>query len=502
MGIGKAIELWLALLAGIVFVLAFAPFKVFPLAFITLGLLFWLWLNCQTPKRAFVLGWLFGFGQFGAGVSWMYVSLNTFGNMAPLLAGLAVLLLVIALALFPAIVGYSQALFSYQPIAIRLFFVITPIWILAEWVREWIFTGLPWLSVGYSQTDNPLAGWAPFGGIYLVSMFVLLITCALILLFNKKIISAILCLILVFSGAYFVDRQQWTERTDQSLSVKLLQGNVSIWDKWNTAKTDEILNKYISMSQQGSGADLVIWPEAAAPLLLSQLPENFWQRVSQTNNSQTMLGIVEQDIATGKLYNSVAASQLNVEINQEIALYRKIHLVPFGEFLPLKFLLEWLLNYLHIPMSDFSAYKQQQAPIDINGIKVGVSICYEDAFPNVIRSSLPEANILVNVSEDAWFGNSLAPHQRLQMAQMRARENGRSLVRVSNNGLSAIIDHQGEVLNLAPQFETIVLEGEAKARIGATPFSLWGHKLVLSIVFALFAVALIISLLPVRKNYS
>ena len=498
MGLLRAKDLWLALSAGIIFVFAFAPFNIYPLIFVSLGLLFWLWLNSQTSRRAFVIGWLFGLGQFGAGVSWMYVSLNTFGNMAPLLAGLAVLLLVMGLALFPAIVGYLQSLFHTQSITVRLLFVITALWILAEWVREWILTGLPWLAAGYSQTDNLLSAWAPLGGIYLVSLVVILITCALILLLNKKIIPAILCLGLVFAGTYFAGQQQWTEGTDQSLSVKLLQGNISIWDKWNTAKTDEILDKYISLSQQGSDADLAIWPEAAAPLLLSQLPEDFWRRVRQTNNSQTMLGIVERDTTTGQLYNSVVATQPN----QELALYRKIHLVPFGEFLPLKFMLEWLLNYLHIPMSDFSAYKQEQAPIDIKGIKAGVSICYEDAFANVVRTSLPQANILINVSEDAWFGNSLAPHQRLQMAQMRAIENGRTLVRVSNNGLSAIIDYQGEVQKLAPHFETIVLEGKAEARVGATPFSLWGHKLVLSIVFALFAVALIICLLPVRKNYS
>ena len=489
------IELWLALLAGVVFVFAFAPFDVFPLVFVSLGMLFWLWLESDTPKRAFIIGWLFGLGQFGAGVSWMYVSLSTFGNMAPVLAGLAVFLLVMGLAIFPAVVGITQHFFKAQPAMVRLFFVMTPMWVLAEWVREWLFTGLPWLAAGYSQTSNILATWAPIGGIYLVSIVITLIVSSFLLLLRKQFVVSGACLLIIAIASYYSSQQQWTQDNGEILSVKLVQGNVSIWDKWNPRKTSEILNNYISLSQQGNHSDLVIWPEAAAPLYLSELPDDFWTRINQTNNSATMFGIVEHNSETGELYNSVISTQSSGDLGA----YRKVQLVPFGEFLPLKFMLEWLLEYLQIPMSDFSAYKFNQTPIDVNGIKIGVSICYEDAFANVIRRSLPQANILVNVSEDAWFGNSLAPHQRLQMAQMRAIENGRSLIRVSNNGLSSIIDHRGKIRTIAPQFETIVLEGQAAARTGATPFSTWGHKLALSFLLLLLFVAISASILA-RKN--
>ena len=492
----RAQELCLALLAGVVFVFSFTPFKVFPLIFISLGLLFFLWLNCTNVKQTFLIGWLFGLGQFGAGVSWMYISLSTFGNMAPILAGSAVFLLVMGLALFPAAVGVAQHVFASQPIAVRLFFVMTPLWVFAEWVREWLFTGLPWLAAGYSQTENILAAWAPLGGIYLVSLIVLLITSALLLLVNKKFVPAIICLGVISAATFYLSQQQWTQPTNKSLSVKLVQGNVSVWDKWDPDKTNQILDKYISLSKQGEQSDLVIWPEAAAPLLLSKLPDDFWQRIKRTNNSATMFGIVERDSSTNKIYNSVVSA----DSNNNLSGYRKVQLVPFGEFLPLKFMLEWLLDYLQIPMSDFSAYAEPQQPIDVNGVKIGVSICYEDAFANVIRASLPQANILVNVSEDAWFGNSLAPHQRLQMAQMRAIENGRTLVRVSNTGLSSIIDHTGKILTISPQFETTVLEGEAAARMGVTLFSLWGHKLVLSMLFGLLLIAVVVRFLQTTAN--
>jgi apolipoprotein N-acyltransferase len=282
--------------------------------------------------------------------------------------------------------------------------------------------------------------------------------------------------------------QEWTVPDQRSLSVKLVQGNVSIWDKWNPKKSSEILNNYLALSEQGQATDLIIWPEAAVPLLMEQLPEGFIEQLNQKVNSYTMFGIVEKDVLSNALYNSVVSTQKD----GSFSFYRKIQLVPFGEFLPLKFLLQWLLNYLHIPMSDFSAYEQKQEPIDVKGVKIGVSICYEDAFANVIRASLPQADLLVNVSEDAWFGNSLAPHQRLQMAQMRAIENGRSLVRVSNNGLSAVINHKGKLLNIAPQFETFVFDAQVELRNGTTPFSLWGHKLVLSILGLLFLCSLVI----------
>ncbi len=353
------------------------------LIFISSGCLFWLWLNAETNKQVFLIGWLFGLGQFGAGVSWMYVSLNTFGNMAPFLAGFAVFLLVMALALFPATVGLLQHQFRSQPYFARLIFVITPLWVIAEWIREWLFTGLPWLAAGYSQTGNSLASWAPIGGVYLVSLLVMLVTCLLLLLLYKRILVSIVGLCIIALTTYFISQPQWTQDAQKTLAVKLVQGNVSIWDKWNPNKTTEILDKYISLSQQGSQADLVIWPEAAAPLLAGELPDGFWRDISQTNNKAVMFGIVEQDSAKEQLYNSV----LSMQLNGKMGVYRKIHLVPFGEFLPLKFMLQWLLNYLHIPMSDFSAYKQPQQPIEIEGVKIGVSICYEDAFANVIRRS-------------------------------------------------------------------------------------------------------------------
>lgn len=471
--------------------LAFAPFKISLLAYLSLTILFWLWLRTSTYKEAFLLGWLFGFGQFGAGVSWMYISLTTFGGMPSVLACIAVLILVMGLAIIPATVGLIQQIFWRCHVSVRTVLIIAPVWVLFEWVREWLFTGLPWLSAGYSQTGNFLSGWAAIGGVYILSLIVAMIVCCVLLFFtgHKRVASG-LAVFLALS-TFFVQQQNWTTPEQQTLSVKLVQGNVSIWDKWNPGKSSEILTHYLTLSEQGQPTDLIIWPEAAVPVLMQQLPGEFIEKLNnkqkQTPNSYVMFGVLEKDPASGGFYNSVASTQKD----GSFSFYRKIHLVPFGEFLPFKFLLQWLLNYLHIPMSDFSAYHYAQNPIVVKGVKIGVSICYEDAFANVIRASLPQAGLLVNVSEDAWFGNSLAPHQRLQMAQMRAIESGRTLIRVSNNGLSAVINHKGETINIAPQFKSHVLDAQVQIRTGSTPFSAWGHRLVLSLLLALLVLALL-----------
>lgn len=498
MAVKKVVVRSIALLAGIAYVLAFSPFNFTIFAYLSLGCLFWLWLNTSTIKDAFIVGWLFGFGLFGAGVSWIYVSLTTFGGMPMLLACLAVLILVMGLAVFPAAVGLIQQLFSRSRVSTRLVLVMAPAWVLSEWVREWLFTGLPWLSAGYSQSQNILSAWAPVGGIYLVSLAVVLAVCCVLLLFKGHPGKATgLALVLVLASVALQHRD-WTVQDQRSLSVKLVQANVSIWDKWNSKKSDEILAKYLALSRQGQPTDLIIWPEAAAPVLMRELSAEFINSLNTLleQNTYTMFGVVEKDTGPGGYYNSVALTQKD----GSFSFYRKVHLVPFGEFLPFKVLLQWLLDYLHIPMSDFSAYQSSQDPVVVKGVNLGVSICYEDAFANVIRASLPKADLLVNVSEDAWFGNSLAPHQRLQMAQMRAIENGRTLVRVSNNGLSAVINHKGEIKQIAPQFQTSIVDAQVEIRAGVTPFSLWGHKLVLSLTGLLLLVALMIKLTGLKQK--
>lgn len=489
------VKSFLALLAGALSVLAFSPFNFSILLFFCYAALFWLWLDAASYRQSFFYGWAFGLGQFGAGVSWIYVSLNTFGNMAPALAGLAVILLVMGLALYPACVGVLQHLFRHCSPIVRLLAVIAPVWVLAEWVREWLFTGLPWLAAGYSQVGNALSGWAPIGGIYLVSLAAVLLAAAIVLMAKKNIIAALAVAVACLGASYPVSQLEWTQAENTTLKVKLVQGNVAIFDKWETSKTAGILKMYLDLSNSGAPADLVIWPEAAAPVLYSRLPPAFWQALDNAGAQRFMFGVVEQDDKVRRIYNTVVTTGPGGTAE----FYRKIHLVPFGEYLPLKTLLEWLLEYLHIPMSDLSPYQGEQPPVMVDGIGLGVSVCYEDAFANVVRKDLPHAGILVNISEDAWFGNSLAPHQRLQMAQMRAMENGRTMIRVSNNGLSSIIGFDGEIQAIAPQFETYVLDGVAQVRSGATPFSSLGHLLSLSLLLAMLLAAAV-SLLVVNHK--
>ena len=185
-------------------------------------------------------------------------------------------------------------------------------------------------------------------------------------------------------------------------------------------------------------------------------------------------------------------SRCAVAVSKEFTFYRKRHLVMFGEYLPLPFLFDWLLSYLDIPKSDFSSWSTRQLPLELADEKVGVTICYEAAFQNQVRSVLPMATVLANISEDSWFGNSLAPWQRLQMARFRALESGRPLIRASNNGLSPMIDHDGNVINLAPLFKRHVLRGELQPTEGITPFVQFGNSLLLPFMALLLLIALTI----------
>ncbi len=199
-----------------------------------------------------------------------------------------------------------------------------------------------------------------------------------------------------------------------------------------------------------------------------------------------LIGTVERARAGRAYYNSV------VEIGSHPGVYRKQHLVPFGEYLPLKPLFGWLLDYLQIPMSDFSAGGARQKPLQAAGERLGVSICYEDAFGEEVIRALPQATLLVNVSEDAWFGDSLAPHQRIQMARMRALETGRPMLRAANTGPSALIDDRGVVLASSPEFQPFVLRGEVQPMHGVTPYGRFGNRPVVLLVGAITLIGAIV----------
>jgi apolipoprotein N-acyltransferase len=471
----------LVLFAGALTPLAFAPFQLFPLAVIAPAILFVSW-NQASAARAARRGFLYGVGLFGVGVSWVYVSLHTYGYMPAPLAGFAVALLVTGLALFPAGVGWVQARFGSFPAGLRLALFLPALWVVFEWTRGWFLTGFPWLNLGYSQTDTPLAGLAPWIGVYGMS-FAVVTTAGVFAaawLDRRRAIWYLPAAALLWVGAWFAGQPEWAQPTGSPIKIALVQANVPITVKWRPEQREAIVNRYIELSEQAPRAQLIVWPEAAVPGYFDMLAPALvpsLERSVRGRDTTFLIGAVERDTRAREYYNSVFA------VGAQTGSYRKQHLVPFGEFLPWPAAFGWLIDHLHIPMSNFNRGTAGQPLLVAAGQPIGVSVCYEDAFGEEIIKALPTATLLVNVSEDSWFGNSLAPHQRLQMARVRALESARPMLRAANTGPSAIIDHRGNVIARSPQFAAYVLAGEIQPMSGATFYSRYGNAPV--VVFVL-----------------
>lgn len=477
--------------------LAFAPFYLFPLAILLPTLLFVLWQWRQhgvdqkgLARRAALQGLLFGFGMFGAGVSWVYVSVHNFGNMNAPLAVVAVILFVGVLAVFPAFVGWLQARFFLSPPLIHGVLLLAPLWVLLEWLRGWILTGFPWLHLGYSQTISPLGQLAPSLGVYGVS-FVTAVTAALLAAWwlqpQRKILVPV-SIAAIWTVAGLMGFVSWVTPKGEAVNIALVQGDISLRDKWAPGALPRILDHYRTLSREVPEAEIIIWPEAAIPAYLDTLSVEFKNNLVNNNNVRAqhyLVGIVEKEKQENRwhTYNSVVHFS-----HGQTQSYRKVHLVPFGEFLPFKAVLGWLIHFLHIPMSDFSSGANGASTLKVGDSVVGLSICYEDAFGEEIIEALPQADFLVNVSEDAWFGDSLAPHQRLQMAQMRAMETARYMARAANTGPSAVINHRGQILAKSPQFVAQVLPATVQPMQGLTPYARTGNTLIIVLMGLCLAV--------------
>ncbi len=467
---------------GAATVLGFAPAAIAPLPFLSAAGLLWLWQGAATPRRAAALGFAFGLGLFLAGVSWVYISLHDYGAMPAALAAVATLLFCAFLALYPALVGYAQARFA-GPVALKQLLLIPALWVLTEWLRGWIFTGFPWLTFGYSQAASPLRGYAPVAGVFGLSWLVWLCAALLLALARRQGRGAALAaLALVLGLGYGLDRIEWTQPQGAPISVSLLQGNIAQDLKWDAGRFASTVQQYRRMTAR-SAARLTILPETAIPRFLDLLDPELVQALAasaRSHGGDLIVGVPLRD-GPGRYYNS--AISLGASPVQR---YDKTHLVPFGEFIPPGF--GWVPSVLKIPLSDFSRGGVAQAPLALAGQKIAVDICYEDAFGEEIIRALPEATLLVNVSNVAWFGDSLAPHQHLQISQMRALETGRFMLRATNTGMTAIIDHHGDVAAVLPAFTEGALSGSAQGRSGATPYVRLGNAPL--VLLALLACAL------------
>lgn len=458
------LQLLLALVAGGFTTLTASPFELWWLGPVAIALMY-VGLHTLTPAQAALKGWLYGVALFASGTSWVYVSIHDYGYTGMPLAVFLTALFVAVLALFYAGTLWLYRRFTSARLALLTF---AGAWVLGEVLRTYLFTGFPWLLMGSGFVDSPLAGWAPVGGVYLLSLWVVLSGTlgAELVLRRQWWAAAPLAAIWLLPLAL---PQQWTTSADEPTRVALLQGNLPQLLKWTPEGQRTAANTYSRLTAEvADEADIIVWPETALPMMETQA-RPVLERVQANLPPGVALvtGIVQLDDAN-RYYNGVIGVG-NVEGS-----YQKEHLVPFGEYLPLESVLRGAIDFFDLPMSSFAKGASEQSPMQAAGIHLGNAICYEIIYSQLVARRAQESDVLLTVSNDTWFGASIGPHQHLQMARLRALENGRYVIRATSNGITAIIDDQGNIMARAPQFETTALVGEFYAMQGLTPFTRTG----------------------------
>ncbi len=464
---------------GILLTLAFAPFEYSYLAVFSLVMVFLSWLNCS-PARAAIRGYLFGLGLFGSGISWVYISIHTYGGAPALGSFLLTLLVVCFWALFPALTAYIAVKLAGKQ-KHKIIWIIPFVWIGVEYFRGyWLINGFPWLQIAYTQINMPLQGFMPVLGVY-GSGFLLALSVSIIVAGFKqflKAISAMLIFVLMWGVGVYLQTIEWTQPIGKTISVALIQGNVPQDQKWLAQNRIQTLTFYKQMTEENWDVDIIVWPETAIPAYLSQVKEVYLtplSRQAKAHNTDVIVGLKSFDNKK-KHYNSVVT--LGVNENQ----YDKAHLLPFGEYLPLQPLSGFILESLNIQLGDFASGGFDQKLLVAGGYSFATSICYEDAFGSEVASYMPKAAFLVNVTNDAWFGDSLEPYQHMQIAQMRAIETGRYMLRSTNTGVTAIVAPDGRIVKEAPLFKQAVLKGNIVPMGGVTPYAGIGDNIILFIL--------------------
>lgn len=485
-----------ALVAGAITPLAFAPFHLWPLQLATLACMFRLACAAPSFKRGFFIGWAYEFGWFAAGVHWLYISMHRYGGLPSWMAAAAVALLALALSLYAALaMGVANRLAARWSLRQwqALILVYPPMWTLAEWTRGWAMTGFPWVSSGYAHSIGPLSGYAPVAGVYGIALIGAVIAASAVALASVNVTApkkslAALALVL-FAAGEALHAIDWTSPTGNPVSVRLLQGNVPQNLKFAPEQIAQTLELYHDMIT-AAPADLIVTPETAIPLLSRQLPPDYLGLLSSfaaRSGSNLIIGIPVSDGP-----NRYANSVIGIDRHGVVAYrYDKHHLVPFGEFIPWG--ARWFVDMMRIPLGDFTRGAALQEPFVLDGQRVLPNICYEDLFGEEIADQLAvdgtQATMLLNVSNIAWFGDSVALPQHLQISQMRALETGRPMLRATNTGATAVIGPKGEVLARLPPFRQAALAARVQGYAGLTPYIRFGNMLPVGLALAMLAAA-------------
>lgn len=480
------LTLLMAWLAGAIFIFALAPYGVWPVAALSPAILYALLLPDMRGLRAFIIGEAYGMGLWCVGAFWLYTSIHDYGNTPVWLALILIALMGLGMGLFH---GFLALIFNRfvgkQP------FAFAALWVLQEWLKTWLFTGFPWLFVGYAFTEQYwLSSLAPVVGVFAISFVAVMFAASMVELLRRRAGYMVATAVLfVISVSLWLINPQWTKpKGTPDLSVSLIQGNIPQDLKWLTEFQIETLNIYAKLTSTEWGRDLVLWPESSIPMFQTEAVGfiNEMVKMAKATDTTWVTGIPYKDEAAfdpaidkyPPFYNSVVALG-----SEGSGLYKKQRLVPFGEYIPFEGALDILPDLAG--SQDIMSYSQggaTQSPLQVRGHNLGAAVCYEVAYPETTRKNAIGTDFLLTISNDAWFGTSAGPLQHLQMVQMRALENGRWFMRATNTGVTAIIDHKGHVVARAPQFERTVLRGEVQARVGNTPFMRMGQYPILILI--------------------
>lgn len=485
----------IALIAGLIFPLAIAPFFLWPVIIISLaGLLYSL--KGASAKEAAIRTWCFGFAKFTVGVSWIYVSMHSHGGTPAILAIIMVALFAAFLALFPALFMYAFNRYFNQKNtpALLSIFAFSSLWFLYEWFRSWFMTGFPWLFAGDAHLYTWLNGWAPILSVYGLSFFSALSAAAIYYAIADKQYRY-LALLIIWPMGLILQNVSWTHPTG-ALTVSAVQGNIPQEIKWLPQQRRPTVDAYLAQSRQHWDSDIILWPETAVTVLKDQF-QVYLDAINEEaieNKTTLITGIpfrYTDGPFKGEYHNSIVA------VGTGGGLYHKQKLVPFGEYIPLESAIRGLLPFFDLPMSSFKKGDSNQQLLKVEKEEslylIAPFICYEIVYPQFVADMANESDLLITISNDAWFGDSLGPKQHMAIAQMRALETQRYLLRSTNTGITALVNHQGIIVDQLPTNQRATLTAQAQARQGQTPFMILG-------IWPLLIFSLLVLLLGLRMQ--
>jgi len=521
------------MILGSLLPLSMAPFNYWILGIISVGGFSFLILKNSAEELSFKLiffrSFSYAVGLYAVGVSWIFVSIHRYGQASIELSTILVVLFIIFLSILFALPFTvisklnhlqvpSKSIYKIYCSAFFFLFIFPSLWVIGEWFRGWVFSGFPWLFIGYPHSDTWLSGWAPVTGVLGISWIIAF--CGTLLGFFLQLKTNIIIkdrparfIFIITTGSFllatffwvgglYLQKINWTKPLNKTISIGLLQPAISLWRTWDPKELNNILFQFRQDSKLLLDNDLVVWPEAAIPIFRNKVSDYLDSITEDAVKSDTaiIVGVPtiyqtqpqSDEIDESNYFNSALA------LGKGLGIYHKQHLVPFGEYVPFEKWLRGGIRFFDLPMSAFSPGPNNQINITIkNNITIGTSICYEVAFSELVRKSANDSNILLTMSNDSWFGKTIGPKQHFQIARMRAIENKKALIRATNDGISALIDSNGRVQFTIPSFNRGILEGTLNARSGSTPFGRSGSYPI--IIFSLVWILIGLCLKPAIK---